>query len=100
LENPWKTRFLRVSALSSQKFPFVFNDQKFGFPNFQKDFFGRFGESQRIAAEKVWKLRFLTSALSQAVQRMPGGSYTITRLRIFRNRLSPRIAPRGFARRA
>jgi hypothetical protein len=62
LENPWKTRFLRVLAIPRQKIPFVFNSQKSGVPNFQKHFFGRFVEFQTVTSEKVWKCENLAFA--------------------------------------
>jgi len=34
-----------------------FQGEKFGPPNFQKDFFGRFGEDQGLIAEKIWNPR-------------------------------------------
>ncbi|MGO8834465.1 MAG: hypothetical protein ACLQE9_16815 [Roseiarcus sp.] len=58
LENHWMTPPWRDSAQTREEFLFVFSDQKFGFPNFSKTFFGRIGENQKLAVEKIWIRRF------------------------------------------
>jgi hypothetical protein len=35
-------------------------------PNFQKHFLGRFGESQRVAREKLWKCSFSGTLLPRS----------------------------------
>jgi hypothetical protein len=55
LENPWKARRRPIAAQTPAKKAFVFNERKFGFPNFSKTIFGRIEENQRFAGEKIWK---------------------------------------------
>jgi hypothetical protein len=91
LQNPWKTRFLQVSARERQKIPFVFNGHKFGFPNFQKLFLGRNGESQCVAGEKIWIRVFSIwrargAATGSRLEVCP--EISLAYLRIFRNKLS------------
>jgi hypothetical protein len=58
LQNLWKTRFRPFPGLAEIKNPCVFNVSFSWPPNFQKCIFGRIGENQSLAVEKVWKLRF------------------------------------------
>ena len=66
-ENPGMTRLAHESAQGRGKFPFVVNERKFGFPNFSKTFFGRNGEYQGLATQKIWNRRFLYFTISVVV---------------------------------
>ncbi|MGO8833615.1 MAG: hypothetical protein ACLQE9_12495 [Roseiarcus sp.] len=61
------TRLAHESAQGRGKFPFVVNERKFGFPNFSKTFFGRNGEYQGLATQKIWNRRFLYFTISVVV---------------------------------
>jgi hypothetical protein len=54
LQSPWKTPFLRDSAIQRQKIPIVYNGLRFDLANFSKFFLGRNGENQEVASEKIW----------------------------------------------
>jgi hypothetical protein len=71
LQKPWKAAELQIFANRQAKNHLFSMSHFLGFPNFHKDFFGRFGEYQGLASEKAGNRVFAASPCPENRLRRP-----------------------------